>query len=467
MFWVLLTTLLSLTTALQWTDSLTNNTVMTVCSASDIHLPWNFTLSPDERIEDIKWIYRAEDGSDELIAIFAAGQIITTPAYTGRVQWTGQGGIVVSQAESGNYSVVVSTGDTALPLARFFKTVSVQVTDPPIVESGKLHVLQKSVVYDNTTGQWRLVVTCGDFTFLGHPRVHVIWTTPDGHTVESSSEHNGTFRLLLPNPPSGGNYTCSLPPLSPATRCLPPLSPLLEGATVTVDEVKVSFALLEARQGETEARLEAKQRETEARLEAKQRETEARLEAKQRETEARLEARLRETEAKEQNMSSENARLQAELDAVKKENDQQNNTTETLKARLATATVRVSFHAMLTSDFTSSGPLTPFTVITNEGNDFSCATGIFIAPRKGTYFFAASAGTDSSDKYMDMFLLKDGVAVSRALARQYSGYHTMGSVQATLYLTAGQRVWLHSGRSDSYYFSAFTSFTGFLLLADD
>eukprot|EP00916_Digyalum_oweni_P002101 GHVL01003916.1.p1 GENE.GHVL01003916.1~~GHVL01003916.1.p1 ORF type:complete len:410 (+),score=18.93 GHVL01003916.1:115-1344(+) len=409
MFWVLLTTLLSLTTALQWTDSLTNNTVMTVCSASDIHLPWNFTLSPDERIEDIKWNYRAEDGSEGLIAIFAAGQITTTPAYYGRVQWTGQGGIVVSHAavaESGHYIIIVSTENSSNYLARFSKTVYVQVADPPTAESGELHVVQEpDVVLDNETRQWRVELTCGVLTSPGHPGVHVVWTTPDGHTVESSSEHNGTFRLLLPNPPSGGNYTCTLPPLSPATRCLPPLSPLLEGATVTVDQVKVSFTLLEARQQEME-----------------------------------------------KNVSAENARLQTELDA--------------LKTRLDTATLRVSFHAMLTSTFTGTGTLTPFTVITNEGDAFSGTTGIFTAPRNGTYFFVASAGTVASDKYVHIYLQKDGVSVSRAYTQQYSGYPTMGSVHATLYLTAGQRVWLHSGGSNSYYYST-TSFTGFLIHADD
>ncbi|XP_070182624.1 uncharacterized protein [Littorina saxatilis] len=456
MIWVLLTTLLSLTTALQWTDSLTNNTVMTLCSASEIHLPWNFTLSRDERIEDIKWVYRAEDGSDELIAIFAAGHFNPMPAFTGRVQWTGQGGIVVSQAavaESGNYTVVVSTGDATHLLVTFSKTIYVQVADPPTAQSGELHVLQEpDAVLDNRTGQWKVELTCGVLTSPGHPDVHVVWTTPDGHTVESSSEHNGTFRLLLPNPPSGGNYTCTLPPLSPATRCLPPLSPLLEGATVTVDQVKASFTLLEARQRETEARLEAKLKET-------------------------IEKQS-ETEAKQQNMltlmSTENARLQSELDSVKNENDQHKgyinalqNTTETLTARLDTATLRVSFHARLTSSFTCSGTLTPFTVITNEGDAFSGTTGIFTAPRNGTYFFVASAGTASSDKYVYMYLQKDGVDVSRAYTLQYSGYFTMGSVQATLYLTAGQRVWLHSAASDPYYYYSSTSFTGFLIHADD
>ncbi|KAK7088893.1 hypothetical protein V1264_024347 [Littorina saxatilis] len=429
---------------------------MTVCSASDIHLPWNFTLSPDERIEDIKWIYHAEDGSDELIAIFAANYFNPIPAFHGRVQWTGQAGIVVSQADSGTYTVLVITDDASHPLVTFSKTVHVHVADPPTAGSGKLHVLQApDAVFDNTTGQWTVQLTCGVLTSPGRPAVHVVWTTPDGHTAESSSEHNGTFRLLLPYPPSGGNYTCSLPPLSPATHCLPPLSPLLEGATVTVDEVKASFTLLEARQRETEAR----HIETEARLEARQRETEAR----HRETEARLEARQQEIE---KHMTAQNARLQTELDLVKNEYRLLQNTTDALNTRLATATPRVSFHGRLTNSFTGRETLKPFTTITNEGDAFSGRTGVFTAPRNGTYFFVASAGTDGSDKYVDMYLRKDGRDVSRALTGQYSKYYTMGSVQATLYLATGQQVWLYSDRSEAYYPWDLMSFTGFLISAD-
>ena len=77
--------------------------------------------------------------------------------------------------------------------------------------------------------------------------------TPEGQELQSSSEENGTFHLLVPNPPSGGNYTCSLPPLSPTTRCVPSRSPLLQSAGVHVDQVKVSFTLLEARQAQLAA----------------------------------------------------------------------------------------------------------------------------------------------------------------------------------------------------------------------
>ncbi|XP_070175906.1 complement C1q-like protein 4, partial [Littorina saxatilis] len=246
------------------------------------------------------------------------------------------------------------------------------------------------------------------------------YQTPDGQTLESSGEENGTFHLLLPNPPSGGNYTCTLPPLSPASRCLPPLSPLLEGATVHVDQVKVSFTLLEARQKETEDR----QRDTGTR---------------QQETQRKLVA----------------------------DNEQLKKDVTDLQARLGTAKLRISFHATLALDFTGSGPIQPFDVVTNEGDAFNDTSGVFTAPRNGTYFFAASAATKSPDKWIYVHLMKnDNVNVARAITKQYADNHTMGSMHATLYLVAGERVWLKNLQPDGEYVFFTTSFTGFLVSAD-
>lgn len=100
------------------------------CSGSDIQLPWNFSLSHGERVEDIKWIYQAEGRADELIAVLVAGTFNPTPAFSGRVQWTGAAGIMVSKAgllESGNYTVMVSIEYPGQRLVRIQRTASVQV----------------------------------------------------------------------------------------------------------------------------------------------------------------------------------------------------------------------------------------------------------------------------------------------------------------------------------------------------
>jgi hypothetical protein len=68
---------------------------------------------------------------------------------------------------------------------------------------------------------------------------------------------NGTFYLLLDSPPTGGTYNCILPPLAPATACLPSQSPLREGASVEVNEARATFSLLQAQQNENMAKVMA------------------------------------------------------------------------------------------------------------------------------------------------------------------------------------------------------------------
>ncbi|KAK7090111.1 uncharacterized protein [Littorina saxatilis] len=495
---------------LQWSERFQDNSgPMEVCSGQNIRLFWNFTLAQDEHVKDMVWTCQPEGNATELLASYVDDIFVPVSEFSGRLSHLQNGGIELSCAtilESGNYSVTVNTvdnGDETL----YRQTAWVKVVDTPKTQDGQLEVRQeREAVRDDTSDrQWHVHLTCGHFFDLGLPAVDVEWKTPNGETLSSSYFHKGNFHLLLSNPVKGGNYTCSLPSLSPATRCLPPGS-ALRNDTIYVDEMAARLSIMEARQlqmqddsqkenlplhddiaqlkDETEtlrlglatATLRVRLCSTEnARLHAELNSVKNEndqhkgyINALQNTTET-LKARLEVVV-----YSTEDARLQAELNSVKNELGHHKgyinalqNTTETLKARLDTATLRVSFHAKLTSFFTGYGTLTPFTVITNEGDAFSGTTGIFTAPRNGTYFFVASAGTDSSGKYVNMFLRKDGVDVSWARTRQYSSYYTMGSVQATLYLTAGQRVWLHSDASDSHYFSTTTSFTGFLIHADD
>lgn len=64
--------------------------------------------------------------------------------------------------------------------------------------------------------------------------------------MASSSYADGVFTLLLPNPASGGCYTCRVPPDSPATACLGSDSPLRAAQSVSVDKVEARLTLLEA-----------------------------------------------------------------------------------------------------------------------------------------------------------------------------------------------------------------------------
>ena len=105
--------------------------------------------------------------------------------------------------------------------------------------------------------------------------------------------------------------------------------------------------------------------------------------------------------------------------------------------------------------------------VVNDGGAFNPTTGVFTTPFDGTYYFIGIAGTYSSDKLVSMYLVKDGTKLSRALAQQYSSYETMGSCNAVLHLAAGEQVWLESDGSVTYYYSPSTTFTGFLINADE
>ena len=135
---------------------------------------------------------------------------------------------------------------------------------------------------------------------------------------------------------------------------------------------------------------------------------------------------------------------------------------------LAIAAPRVSFHARLETDLNNfTGRLEPFTVMTNEGNAFSGELGLFTVPVSGIYFFVGSAGTSSTEKGISIDLQADGTSLSYAFTHQYSIYDTMGTCHAAVHLTVGQQVWLQSLSYFTFYASFSTSFTGFLLSADD
>ncbi|KAK7090114.1 uncharacterized protein [Littorina saxatilis] len=390
---------------------------MEVCSGKNIRLLWNYTLSEGERVKDMVWTCQPEDKAMGLLASYVDDTFVPMSEFSGRLSHLQDGGIELSCAtilESGNYSVAVTTIDSTGTETLYRQTAWVKVVDTPKTQNGHIEVIQeREAVRDDTSDrQWHVHLSCGHFSDLGHPPVKAEWKTPDGQTLSSSYLQTGHFHLLLDNPVKGGNYTCYLPSLSPATRCLARDSALRLGVAVDIDEVGARFSMVEARQVQMQA----------------------------------------DTLFEIEQLHGVNAALK--------------NDTEKLRLGLASASLLISFHAGLTSHFTGIGTLKPFTAITNAGDAFTESTGIFTAPKNGTYFFAGSTGTGRADKWVDMFLSKEGVTVARALTYQYSSFKTMGSVQATLYLAAGQRVWLGSATAITHYIADTTSFSGFLIHAD-
>ncbi|KAK7499199.1 hypothetical protein BaRGS_00009459 [Batillaria attramentaria] len=137
-----------------------------------------------------------------------------------------------------------------------FLRFSLSSTAPPETDSGVLTVTQnrRVAVQDHVTGTWRVQLTCGLFTDLGEPPVHVVWKTPSGTSLLSTNYESGNFHLLLENPVVGGNYSCSLNN-SPAAACLHGEDPMLREVTVYVDEMQARLTLIEAHQRALESGL--------------------------------------------------------------------------------------------------------------------------------------------------------------------------------------------------------------------
>ena len=129
----------------------------------------------------------------------------------------------------------------------------------------------------------------------------------------------------------------------------------------------------------------------------------------------------------------------------------------------------MSFHGRLQDTLQYfTGRLHTFTRdVLNEGQAFDPSIGVFTAPFNGTYYFIGAAGTAEREQHVSMYLTKDGTYLTQALARQNSGYYTMGSCSILLHLTVGEQVWLHSDMRNSNYYYKDTTFTGFLIAADE
>ncbi|XP_070188975.1 uncharacterized protein [Littorina saxatilis] len=222
---------------------------MEVCSGLNIRRFWNFTLNQGECVKGIAGTCQPEGKAAELLAL----DVDDNFEFSRRPSHLQDGGKELSAAtisESYNCSVAIHTVDNNGDETQYRLTAWFKVVDTPKTQDGQLEVRQERDAVRNGTSvrQWHVHLTCGHFVDLGHPAVDVEWKTPGGETLSSSYFHKGDFHLLLSNPVKGGNYTCSLPSLSPATGCLPPGSALLDDVTVDVDELAARISIIEARQ---------------------------------------------------------------------------------------------------------------------------------------------------------------------------------------------------------------------------
>ncbi|KAK7474918.1 hypothetical protein BaRGS_00033805, partial [Batillaria attramentaria] len=109
-------------------------------------------------------------------------------------------------------------------------------------------VYHHDAVYDARTQDWHVQIECQGLVSLGQPPVSIVWKTPSGAIVPSTTQHNGTFTLTLPNPPEDGLYTCLPDNTSASAGCS--AAPLHDSASVRITGYDARFAIMDARMRE-------------------------------------------------------------------------------------------------------------------------------------------------------------------------------------------------------------------------
>nr|KAG5690541.1 hypothetical protein BaRGS_014674 [Batillaria attramentaria] len=153
----------------------------------------------------------------------------------------------VTMRDSGTYTVYVNYNLHGESHSET-QTVVVVVSAPPVIQGdGHLEVRQlPNPVYDSLTQEWHVQLSCNGLVNLGSPPVSMVWVTPSGTVLPSTSNINGNFTLTVPNLPETGDYTCVPSNSSKSASCLGSSSPFHSGAAVHVDGVDARFRILES-----------------------------------------------------------------------------------------------------------------------------------------------------------------------------------------------------------------------------
>ncbi|KAK7116295.1 hypothetical protein V1264_002001 [Littorina saxatilis] len=424
------------------TTSPTDGEILNVCVNDKLVLPWTLLLTSADVLDDIKWYFTDHTQTKEMIAISANGMFLQVPAYAARLHVLNTSGLELSHMtaeDAGNYTMEAVSHDSSGKTTTMQRSVHVDVGGGLQTTDGELHVTYNPTAVPDSTGQWSVQLDCGTFTFLASPPFNVQWRFPSGRTITGTSYKNGHFTLWLSAPVEGGNYTCRIPEESSQNACLHGDNDKAE-ATLHVDGTEARLVLLEAHQA-------ALQKQNDL------------LKTENSHLKDNLTQQLRQQHLFQEETSQLRDNLTHQQQALQQ--------TNTALAQLNSTQGRhVSFHARgLQNAGPSSGDtmIVP-TVLTNEGNAYNSSTGYFTAPYSGTYFFAVTSGSLTTNKYARFDLLVDGTLVAYGKTTD-PGPGESTSIHAVVHVAQGLRVWLRAGQSVDYY-SSVTSFSGFLLYSD-
>ena len=130
----------------------------------------------------------------------------------------------------------------------------------------------------------------------------------------------------------------------------------------------------------------------------------------------------------------------------------------------------VYFYVQRSTDFTAVNVPIPFEVTRlNVGNAMNTASGIFTAPKPGTYFFSFS-GIGSVNSVLTLQLYLNNNVIGSGLADTTSAALPTFTLQSTLQLNAGDQISLKFSNLRNGYLrddgNHYTHFTGWLLQED-
>ncbi len=136
----------------------------------------------------------------------------------------------------------------------------------------------------------------------------------------------------------------------------------------------------------------------------------------------------------------------------------------------------VHFYVQRNSSFTTKGTPLPFDLArVNEGNAMNLTSGIFTVPRPGIYFFSFTGHgfmtSSSSDVQFNSQIYLNGNSIGTSVVQENNApinQYSPLTLQSTLNLKTGDRIWMKIGFSDSAAYlwdshNHYTHFSGFML----
>ena len=124
---------------------------------------------------------------------------------------------------------------------------------------------------------------------------------------------------------------------------------------------------------------------------------------------------------------------------------------------------KIAFHATLTHDIRLGQSQTVVFdhVITNNGNGYSKHSGLFTAPRDGTYYFTTSFLSRSGSAHLQM--MRNAEVIGSGAGYPNTG--STGSISAIVNLKKGDAVKIRhwKGFSNQGLYGPYPMFTGFIL----